>query len=231
MKKISLFGLSLAFSVAVFAQETQPQLVTPMAVKTRFGLRAGVNSATVNMSDQPSASSGVVTGANSKTSYVFGAFVNVPLGMSAFRFQPEVDFSSQGARFLGGTGTGFRYENDLNYINVPLNFQWMAKPNGFFIQTGPQIGFLTTATTKNGSGTGAPANNTDLKSRFNTVDFAWTAGVGYLSRFGLGVDARYNLGIRNVRDESVNSTNPTMSGSWRNNVAQFSLIYQFGAYK
>jgi hypothetical protein len=231
MKKISLFALALATGAAVYAQESQPQLRTPMETKTRFGIRAGVNLSTVNMSGQASVVDGAVNGANSKTSYNAGLLVNIPLGLSAFRFQPEVGFSSQGARFTGGTGAGFRYENDLNYVNVPLNFQWMVSPNGFFVQTGPQIGFLTTANTKNAEGTGAPANNTDLKDRFNSVDFGWTAGLGFVSRIGLGVDARYNLGIRNVRKDGTANTTPMMTGNWRNNVAQISLLYHFGAHR
>jgi hypothetical protein len=230
MKKMSLFALALATSAAVYAQESQPQLRTPMEVKTRLGIRAGANLSTVNMGNQASVVDGAVTGANSKTSYNAGLLLNIPFGTGVFRFQPEVGFSSQGARFQGGTGTGFRYEQDLNYINVPLNFQWMVSPNGFFVQTGPQIGFLTNARTKDASGMGAPENNTDLKGRFNTTDIAWSAGVGFVSRIGLGVDARYNLGLRNVRNETTGTT-PMMTGNWRNNVAQIGLIYHFGAGK
>ena len=224
MKKISVFALALACGSVMYAQEIQPQLRTDREIKTRFGIRAGINSSTVNMSDNASVVDGVVTGANSKTSYNAGAFVNIPIGMSAFRFQPEVNFSSQGARFFGGTGTGYNYEQDFDYLNVPLNFQLMTK-KGFFVQTGPQVGLLLSADQKNASGTGAPANGTNTDA-FDKVDLAWTAGVGYLSRIGLGVDARYNLGLRNVREDGA----PVfMQGNWRNNVAQFTLLYHFGA--
>lgn len=223
MKKISLFALALASSAVVYAQEIQPQLRTDREVKARFGLRAGVNLTSVNMSDNASVTDGVVTGANSKTSYNAGILVNVPLGMSGFRFQPEVNFSSQGARFFGGTGTGFRYEQDLNYLNIPLNFQWMSQ-KGFFVQTGPQVGFLMSANIQDASGTGAPAN-TENKSAFDKTDIAWSAGLGYLSRVGLGIDARYNLGLRNIREDDNNANR----GNWRNNVGQISLLYHFGA--
>ena len=226
MKKISVFALALATSVAVFAQETQPQLRTPREVKARFGVRAGVNLSTVNMSDATSIQDGSVTGANSKTSYNAGVLVNIPLGTSAFRFQPEVSFSSQGARFFGGTGTGYSYNQDLNYLNIPLNFQWVSN-GGFFVQTGPQVGFLMSAASENAEGTGAPANG-DNKDAFDKTDLAWSAGVGYLSRIGLGVDARYNLGLRNLREDNAPAM---MQGNWRNNVAQISLIYHFGAHK
>jgi len=229
MKKISLFVLALCTSAAVFAQSTQPQLRTPMEKKTRFGIRGGFNLATVNMSGGTSASAGRVTGGNSKTSYNAGVLVNVPLGASAFRFQPEVNFSSQGARLFGratGATSDYSYEQDLNYLNVPLNFQFMAG-HGFFVQTGPQVGFLMSANTKDANGTGAPTNG-ENKASFDKTDLAWTAGVGYLSRIGLGIDARYNLGLRNLREENAPAM---MQGNWRNNVAQFSVIYHFGAHR
>lgn len=223
MKKISLFALALATGVVMYAQESQPQLRTTTETKTRFGLRAGVNLATVNMSGGTSLSEGSVTGANSKTSYNAGILINIPMGMSAFRFQPEVNFSSQGARLFGNNNT-FSYEQDLNYLNIPLNFQWMAK-NGIFVQTGPQVGFLMSANTKDASGTGAPANG-ENKSAFDKTDLAWSAGAGYVSRAGLGIDARYNLGLRNLREDGAPAM---MQGNWRNNVGQISLIYHFGA--
>jgi hypothetical protein len=224
MKKISLFALAVASGVVMYAQESSPQLRTEREVKARFGLRAGVNLTTVNMSESAvPLAEGRVTGANSKTAYNAGILVNIPLGTSSFRFQPEVNFSSQGARLFGNNNS-YSYEQDLNYLNIPLNFQWVAK-NGIFVQTGPQVGFLMSANTKDASGAGAPANM-ENKASFDKTDIAWTAGVGYLSRAGIGFDARYNLGLRNVREEGAPTT---MQGNWRNNVAQFSLIYHFGA--
>jgi hypothetical protein len=225
MKKISLFALALVTGVVLNAQESDPQLRTSGEVKTRFGIRAGVNLASVNLSEGNSVSEGAVNGANSKTSYNAGILVNVPLGATAFRFQPELNFSSQGARFLGGSGAGFSYEQDLNYLNVPLNFQLTAK-NGLFVQTGPQVGFLMSANTKDATGTGAPTNG-ENKGSFDKIDLAWSAGVGYLSRAGLGIDARYNMGLRNLREDNAPAM---MQGNWRNNVGQISLIYQFGGH-
>ncbi len=225
MKKISIFALAVASGVVMYAQESNPQLRTPMETKTRFGIRAGVNLSTVNMSGGTSLSEGRVTGANSKTSYNAGVLVNVPLGASAFRFQPEVNFSSQGARLFGNNNT-FSYEQDLNYLNIPLNFQWVA-PNGIFVQTGPQVGFLMSANTKDATGAGAPANS-ENKGAFDKTDIAWSAGVGYVSRIGLGIDARYNLGLRNLREEGAPAM---MQGNWRNNVGQISLLYHFGAHR
>lgn len=219
MKKIYLFALATMMSAAVFAQDASPKLRTPMEVKTRFGLRGGVNLADLRFKDLPSGS--LVTEAQSKTSFVAGVFANVPIG-SQFRFQPEVDFSSQGGKLQGPSGSGATSygEQDLHYINVPLNFQWQS-PSGFFLQTGPQVGYLLAAKIKNASG------ETDDKDDFDKIDFAWTAGLGYLSRIGLGLDLRYNYGIANIIEDNTSG----LSGTVKNSAAQISLVYHFGAFK
>ena len=194
-----------------------------MASTTRFGLRAGVNLADLRFKDQPSGST--ITEAQSKTSFNAGAFVNIPLS-KVVHFQPEVDFSSQGGKLQGPSGSGATPygEQDLHYINVPLNFQFMAT-NGLFIQTGPQVGYLVAAKLKNVPGS---TGDVDNKDQFDKIDFSWTAGVGYLSRIGLGIDLRYNYGIANIMQDNNNSN---LKGTVKNSVGQFSLIYQFGAYK
>jgi hypothetical protein len=226
MKKISLIALALCTSAAVFAQDNQPQLTTPMATKTRLGIRGGVNLADLTAKDQ--ASNAIATEAQSKTAFNGGLFVNIPIS-GMFRFQPEISYSSQGGKVQGPSGTGgLTYEQDLDYINIPLTFQ-LQTTKGFFVETGPQIGFLVGAERVNSSNT-TLASNGGNKDGFDKFDLAWGAGVGYLSRIGLGVDLRYNIGIANVIADD-NTTASPMVGTWKNSVGQFSLIYQFGAHK
>lgn len=229
MKKMSVFALALATSAAVFAQDMNPQLVTPMATKTRLGLRGGVNLADLAAKNLPaSMESTMATEAQAKTSFNAGLFVNIPLG-NVIRFQPEVSFSSQGGKLQGGSGsTAFTYEQDLHYINVPLIFQAQSS-KGFFVETGPQLGYLVAAHPKNGSGAMANMSTESNKDYFDKFDLAWSAGVGYLSRMGLGIDLRYNHGITDIMED--NSMSPAMKGTWKNHVGQIGLVYQFGAYK
>src|SRR5215203_6419773 len=104
MKKISLIALALCVSAAMFAQDNTPQLRTPMATKTRFGVRAGINMADLSFKNLPSGTT--ITEAQSKTSFNGGIFANVPIGASMFRFQPELSFSSQGGKLQGPSGAG-----------------------------------------------------------------------------------------------------------------------------
>lgn len=228
MKKISLIALGLCASAAVFAQSTQPQLVTPMAKATRFGVRGGFNIADLAAKDL--ATNAIYKEAKSKTGFNGGVFVNIPLSKS-FRFQPEVSYSSQGGKVQGASSsTTMTYEQDLDYINLPLNFQFMTT-GGFFVQTGPQVGFLVGAE-KSSTTTGGSSNGGGNKAYFDKFDLAWTGGIGYLTRFGLGIDARYNLGITNVIADNAPTTDPNrLTGTWKNNVAQIGLIYHFGAGK
>jgi hypothetical protein len=229
MKKISLIVSALCISTAMFAQDTQPQLVTPMAKTTRFGIRGGVNLADLTAKNLPSGSR--FTEAQSKTAFNGGFFINIPIGTRNFRFQPEISYSSQGGKVQGASGTtnAGTFEQDLDYINLPLNFQFMTN-NGFFIQTGPQVGFLVGAEVGAAS-TGSGVTNGGNKDNFDKFDLAWTGGIGYLSRFGLGIDLRYNIGIANVVADDAATTAPFAGQTWKNSVGQFSLIYHFGAHK
>jgi hypothetical protein len=87
--------------------------------------------------------------------------------------------------------------------------------NGLRVQTGPQLGILTSAKFYPTAGGETKIPN------MNNVDFSWTAGVGYLSPIGLGIDARYNLGISNVYENSAGAEG-------KNRVWQFGIFYQFG---
>jgi hypothetical protein len=200
-----------------------------MAKTVRFGVRGGVNLADLTAKEVPSGSN--FSEAQSKTAFNGGIFVNIPLGASMFRFQPEISYSSQGGKVQGGSGStaGRTFEQDLDYVNIPLNFQLMTT-NGFFVQTGPQVGFLVGAevnSPSSGSGVTAGGNKDD----FDKFDLAWTGGIGYLSRVGLGIDLRYNIGIANVVADDARTAAPFRGQTWKNSVGQFSLIYHFGASK
>jgi hypothetical protein len=226
MKKTSLIFSALFLATFSFAQNQQTQLRTPMARALRIGVRGGVNLADLNDKNLPSGS--LYNGAQSKTAFNGGLFLNIPIGSRNFRFQPEISYSSQGGKVQMNSSTANTYEQDLDYINFPLNFQLMTN-NGFFVQTGPQVGFLVGAETVNASG--GMATNGGNKQDFDKLDLSWTGGVGYLSRVGLGIDLRYNIGIANVVADDARTGAPLKGGTWKNSVAQFSLIYHFGASK
>lgn len=122
--------------------------------------------------------------------------------------QPELQFSAQGAKSADGN-----VETKLNYLNVPVLLQYMWD-NGFRLQAGPQAGFLLSAKSE--------ANNTstDIKDDFKPIDLGVSFGAGYIHpATGLGIDARYNLGLSDISESAVKSTNRGF---------QLGLFYVFG---
>ena len=217
MKKISLIALACAAGFAVFAQD-QPKLRTEMSSAIRFGIKGGVNLARLRTSDFPSSSEPNV---NNKTSWNGGFLVNIPFGEGGLAVQPELLYSGQGAKLKVNVGTTTQsFEQDFHYILLPVMLQWKST-GGFLIETGPQAGYLIKAT-QDGPGD----TETDNKDNFEKFDFAWGAGLGFLSRIGLGIGARYNFGITNTLKDN------TAYGSGvkaRNSVINIGLFYRFGA--
>ena len=220
MKKISVFVLAVAASVTVVAQETNPQLRTPRTNKVHFGLDAGVNLARLDANSEDF-TSGATPSTNNKTAFHAGAFVNVPLS-SMVSLKPQVLYSKQGGKLREGSTS---FEEDLDYLYVaPVTLSVMSK-GGFTVETGPMVGFLLGASREN------LTNNTsaDIKDTRKTTDFMWSGGLGYLSRIGLGVHARYAHGLSNVLNADDDSQQS--AGKLQNRVIQLGLSYHFGAHK
>lgn len=130
---------------------------------------------------------------------------------SHFAIQPEINFSTQGAKYdLDNSVTKL----NLNYINVPVLIQYMWD-NGFRLQAGPQAGLLISAKSEIND------NTVDIKNDFKSLDLGVSFGMGYIHpSTGIGIDARYNLGLSNINENSgVKSTNRGF---------QLSLFYIFG---
>jgi hypothetical protein len=240
MKKISLVAFGCLAVVSVMAQDTQSTsgttkdykpVRTDMATKTRFGLAAGVNLAKLAFKDAPA---GTTWSPTMKTSLYGGGFVNIPLGQM-FRIQPGIFYNGLGSKVktVTTTTTGgvsvtstSAIEQDLHYLSIPVTLQFVPGNSGFFIQAGPQVGFLITARaqdeTSGGSGT-----TTYNKSDYDKFDVGLHGGLGYITRIGLGFEAKYLAGLSNVFDDDGSKTGPEA----KNRAWQFGLFYQFGAAK
>lgn len=126
-----------------------------------------------------------------------------------FAFQPEIMYSAQGTKY-GGSDNSL----NLDYINIPLLFQYMFD-NGFRLQAGPQVGFLVNAKTKSGNTT------VNVKDGYNSLDLGLSIGGSYVFvDTGFGLDARYNHGLSNIYDS--NTLNATNRGF------QLGVFYLFG---
>ena len=223
MKKISLIIFGLLGSASIFAQQ---RLTTKMTVAPRFGIKAGANFAEFKVSSDNS--TGTLPETQSRGSFNAGFFYNIPLGTS-FRFQPELEYSGEGSRISQKITFPTTYTqtstDKLGYINLPLMLQWQSE-SGFYVEVGPQLGYLISA--KNVmTGNNASSGETNIKDNLKKMDFAGAGGIGYLSRVGLGIDARYVYGFRDIynTEDGNNAGAPEL----KNRVIQVGLFWQFGA--
>lgn len=155
-----------------------------------LGLKGGLNLYTVNQNNNADISS--------RAGYHLGLLAHIHLAKQ-FAMQPELLFSSQGAKYAMPDA---KSTLKLNYVTVPVMFQYMFD-NGFRLQAGPQLGFLMNANSVIND------NSSDVKNNFNTVDFGLGLGASYVNpKSGFGVDARYNLGLKDISENSaVKATN------------------------
>ena len=203
--KITIVTALCLMSFTCFAQtqigsasQSKSSSATKSTSNVYFGIKAGINIS--NLEDKATANTSTLVG------YHAGILAHCHLSTN-LAVQPEVLFSSQGAQY-----PNFGKEK-INYLNVPVLAQYMFD-QGVRIETGPQVGFVTSAKLERSSG-----GTTDVKYQLKNADFAWAIGIGYLSKVGLGIDARYNLGLTNIsKDNQFNV---------KNRVWQFGLFYQF----
>jgi len=171
--------------------------VSAQHVHPHFGVKGGLNIANLNLESDADLSS--------KASFYLGALAHLHISQH-FAIQPELMYSGQGAKY-GETDDKI----NLNYINLPILAQYMTG-SGFRLQTGPQVGALVSAKVKD------DGNSTDIKDEYKKIDFSWVFGASYVSNSGLGIDARYNLGLSNINDGD---------SKIQNRVFQVGLFYQF----
>lgn len=208
MKKLVL-GAAIAMSSLTFAQQ--------------FGIKAGMNVSSISddasLSDQ-----------GSKIGFNAGLFMNAPLAAN-FSIQPEILYNNLGSKvYLSETdinGTTYRneYARHLDYITVPVMFQYNATPS-FYLEAGPEFGLMVSAKDKYKSTENGVAQNSvesDISTdNFNTFNFGVGIGAGYYFTPNVGLTARYVAGVTDIAKERPNG-----SDAVRNNVFQVGLAYKF----
>ncbi len=166
------------------------------AQHTNFGIKGGYNSASIEVDNG--------TDYDAISGLHIGGLAHIHVSPH-FAVQPELVYSGQG-------GERPNQKLKLGYINLPVLGQYMAG-GGFRLQTGPQLGFLVSAEQKIGD------IEVDVDDAYDSIDFSWVFGAGYLFSSGLGIDLRYNLGLSDISDGGNIDA--------MNRVVQLGLFYQF----
>ena len=198
MKRLSAFVLSLAVLAGAkgFAQDE----VT--AIGVRFGLKAGINIANITAK-----TSGVSFSPSSVVRPTGGFFATIPVA-EGFAIQPEILYSGLGAKIAGGK---ILYD----YLTLPVLAKYSFEEAGFGAYLGPQIGYLLSAKGKYGGET------EDIKEEVKSTDISGIIGVEYFLPMGVGLSARYQLGLSNVAKDTEDE------GSVKNKALTFTLGYRF----
>ena len=223
MKKLVL-GLAVAASSLALAQKKGDS--SPIT----FGLKAGMNVSSISKTE------GIDQ--KSKIGFNAGAFANIPLS-SQFSIQPELLYNALGSKSVSSfeytlgnatTKTKDTYTTSLDYLSVPVMFQYNALPN-LYLEAGPEFGFMlsgknkgtaTTTVTSGGNTDTVSRSYTDKieKKNVNTFNLGLGIGAGYYFTPNIGVTARYVAGLTSINKKSG-------SDSPKNNVFQIGLAYKF----
>ena len=200
----------------------------------RFGIKAGGNAAA--FSEQKLSLN------NQKIGFHAGAFVNIPLS-NKISVQPEVLYNQMGAKSVisssevttGNTTVKTLTDRkvDLNYISVPLMFQFRPVKS-FYFEAGPEFSYFINGKNKGESmiaTTTGGITTTQTQSTSETIDKdavrKFNVGLGV----GLGYDITNNIGInaRYVSSLTHAYNNPTSTGENinTNRVFQLGLNYKF----
>lgn len=164
------------------------------------------------------------------TTFHGGVFFSIPLSKK-WVFQPELVYSSQGAtdkpekNYLVTATEDYRF----GYLNLPLLIKYKL-PVGFFVETGPQAGFLLRAKINETMVADANTTQYNIKDQLKSIDLSWALGAGYCSPFNVGFDIRYNLGLSNINQATAEglANAPIPNGTIKNSVVQIGVFYIFG---
>ncbi|HRE50037.1 MAG TPA: porin family protein [Flavitalea sp.] len=182
MKKLLLIP-AILFSLGLFAQKFQ------------LGLKAGANVSNFSGGDFGNIDKKALVGFHG------GGFVSFLLGDN-FAIQPEVLFSSQGAK-LKNAGNEENFK--VSYLNIPILAKYRFN-GGFYLEAGPQIGFKV----------GENVPNNTINNFAKDLDLSLDAGLGFHSQSGFGIGGRYTAGLSKVGDFNTSAFNP----DFKNGVVQ-----------
>lgn len=151
-----------------------------------FGIKGGLNLTTLDVRD-PELSY------ESRTGYHAGIFLRTSFGKVAL--QPELLlFTQRGQIQSSFFGTA---QESFTYVSVPVMLKFYPV-GGLNIQLGPQFGFLVDGEREYDSFLGS--GRQDITEHYKKSDVSVSLGAGYDFDFGLALDVRYNIGIKDINN-------------------------------
>ncbi|MET6998466.1 porin family protein [Chitinophaga defluvii] len=192
MKKILLLALLLTPAVFSFAQ------------KVKVGVHAGANFSNLSIS-----MSNLNIKGNTKTGLIAGVSAEIPLTAGLY-LQPELSFSQQGTKYNVPYGvissqfpgaldsSNWDLKSTLNYLSLPVLVKYKIPNTGLGIYIGPQYSYLIGA--QDSFKSKREKHEVDSKKDYKSSDFSGVAGAEYFFPIGIGISARYQLGLTSIQD-------------------------------
>lgn len=175
----TLFGFLFMISVSISSN-----------AQVAFGIKGGLNLSNLKV-DDPQASY------ESRTGYHAGFFLRSKFDKVAF--QPELLLYTQSNQidYAASSINPGTVENNFTYLTIPVMFKFYVV-SGLNIQAGPQFGFLLDG--EQNISTTLFNGTKDIKDNYKSNDIAVSVGGGWDFPFGLGLDVRYNLGVKDINN-------------------------------
>lgn len=169
------------------------------------GIKAGANFANQNVDMD-----GFDFSPKSRTSLHVGFFATIMVS-ETFGIQPELLYNSVGSKIdIAGEDA----ISKINYLSIPVMLRYNPVPV-FNIHVGPQFGFLLSAEDE------YDGQSVDAKDDYKQLDLGLGLGAGVDLPMGIGLSARYVLGLSNIAD-----TDGQQGFKLTNSVIQLSVSYK-----
>lgn len=154
--------------------------------QTAFGIKGGLNLSTINWNDAQATYDG-------RSGYHAGIFLRSRHEKIAF--QPELLLYTQKGDIESSVfGTA---QESFTYVTIPVLLKFYPV-GGLNLHAGPQFGFLVDGERKYDTVFGGGTE--DITESYKNTDVAVSAGLGYDFKFGLSLDARYNIGVKDINN-------------------------------
>ena len=193
MKSLKIFATAIVFASALTAN-AQAEADNTEDKSVSFGVKGGVNFATVNGDD--------IDSPDSRTSFHVGALVEVPVS-DMFSVQAEAMYSGKGFDFDYEGSDGDKAELQLDYIDVPVLAKFYLT-EGLSLEAGPQLSFLINEEldlNPNSDSGDFPLDDAE------SIDFGLAGGLTFQTNFGMFATGRYVYGLSDVyKDVDVHNS-------------------------
>lgn len=182
---------------------------TAVAQEVKFGPKAGLNFSKQSHND-----------AKANTGFHVGAVAEIKFG-ERFSIQPEIQYSTQGSKWETEIlGTKFSAKHQLDYINVPVMAKFYVV-EGLSIEAGPYASFLAKESWKASAGSVGVESDKVKKFDADKLDYGVSAGVAFDTASGFFVNARYMMGLNDIRKSE------TANEAIKTSVAQIGVGFKF----